>query len=143
MRRFLACLLLSLGFAPSLATAGPSFEQLQAQALEAYKGKHYAQMEDLLRQAEKLRPSHPRALYNLAAGRALQGDGAGAAALLARLDRMKLAYKFWEDPDFSAFKDKPEFQKLAESFRRYLAPQGKAYFAFDEGWRAMEWFISK
>lgn len=115
------------------AWAGQGFDELQAEALTAYKAKQYAEMEVLLVRAEQLRPQHPRALYNLAAARALQKDAAGAQSYLERLDRMKLAYKFWDDPDFSAFKDQPAFKKLAESFQRHLSPQGTAEFAFSAG----------
>jgi len=117
---------------PALA-AEKNFDQLQTEALDAYKAKQYPQMEQLLVQAERLRPNHPRALYNLAAARALRGDAAGALGLLGKLDRMKLAYKVWDDPDFAALKGNAGFQAVAESFQRHLRPQGNATQAFSAG----------
>lgn len=130
--RFLARLCLLLAAPAALAAAG-DFDRLQTEALSAYQQKDYVQMERLLRQAEPLRPGHPRALYNLAAARALQGDADGALAYLQRLDRMKLAYRFWEDPDFKALAEKPAFKTVADNFRRHLSAQGIAEFAFTAG----------
>lgn len=132
MRRTLMLLLPLLCIAPALA-AGKNFEQLQADALVAYKAKQYPEMEALLQQSERLRPNHPRAIYNIAAARALRGDASGALTQLQKLDRMKLAYKFWDDPDFAALKDDAGAQKLAESFKRHLSPQGIASFGFTAG----------
>lgn len=112
---------------------GPSYAELQDEALAAYRAKQYSRMEGLLKQAEVQRPNHPRALYNLAAARALQGDAAGALDYLEKLERMKLAYRVWEDADFASLKEQPRFAKLTENFQRHLRPQGIARFSFTAG----------
>lgn len=137
--RFIAALALGLQLpcwhaaAAELPAAAKTFEQLQSEALDAYKGKNYAQMETLLKQSEQLRPNHPRALYNLAAAKALRGDADGALALLEKLDRMKLGYRIWEDGDFTTLKGNARFEQLTESFKRHLQPQGSAAFGFSAG----------
>jgi hypothetical protein len=112
---------------------GPSFAELQASALEAYRARRYVEMEKLLERSEQLRPHHPRALYNLAAARALQGDADGALGYLKRIEDMKLTYPIWEDADFKSLRDDPRFKAQAESFRQRLQPQGIAQFAFSAG----------
>jgi sugar lactone lactonase YvrE len=113
--------------------SGPTFAELQDAALAAYRAKRYGEMERLLRQSERLRPHHPRALYNLAAARALQGDADGALAFLTRLEDMKLTYPVWEDADFAALRDDPRFKAQVEKFRKRLEPQGIAQYAFTAG----------
>lgn len=134
MKNQLMICLLTAAVSLNAAASGPQgYEELQAAALEAYQGKDYVRMEALLREAERERPNSPRALYNLAAARALQGDGPGAMDLLEKIERMKLGYKVWDDADFKSLESQPRYQKLVEGFRRNLAPQGNAGFAFTAG----------
>ncbi|HUP91927.1 MAG TPA: hypothetical protein VM074_06730 [Solimonas sp.] len=126
-----AFLLLAMGVAQAQA---PGFDQLQDQGVVAYKAKDYKGLEQRMREALKLRPNHPRALYNLAASLALQGDAEGSLALLEKLAAMKLGYRPDKDPDFDSLKGS-RWRKVQRQLDKNRQPRGRAQYAFTIGTR--------
>jgi len=104
-----------------------SYERL---AIKAYQSKDYAEFLENMKEAESLRPNHPRLLYNLAVAYALNGKASEAVASLNKLAEMKLVYSIEQDKDFDSLKNKPEFQEVLKKFQTNAMPVGNGKRAF-------------
>src|SRR4051812_7682238 len=94
----------------------------EAQALNAYKAKEFAAFLENMKQAESLRPNHPRLLYNLAAAYALNEQTKEAVFRLEKLARMKLTYRAADDDDFALIRETSEFQAVIKMFEANASP---------------------
>jgi hypothetical protein len=130
MLRFIL-LLAALSSAPALAA--DRFDALHEDGLKAYADKDYARLEQLMREAEPLRPQHPRTLYNLAAALALQGRGEQALPLLQQLAELGFSYPAGTDADFASLADNPAFQAVIKRFETNLERVGRGAFVFSGG----------
>jgi sugar lactone lactonase YvrE len=121
-----------LALAPGTGAAEPAqdFVGLFKASSAAYEARDYARMEQLLRQALKLRPAHPRAQYNLAAALALGGRKNDALDLLRGLARMGLSFDAAADADFAGLRDWDGFKDVSRAFARNRKPAGEAAVTF-------------
>ncbi len=89
------------------------FEQ---QARADYKAKDYAKFLENIKLASGLRPNHPRLLYNLAVGFALNNKTDESLKVLKRLWSMGLSFEIGKDEDFKSLFSLKEFIYLQNSF---------------------------
>lgn len=129
----LRCILLFAVLSSAPALAADRFDTLHEEALAAYADKDYASLEQLMREAEPLRPRHPRTLYNLAAALALQGRGEEGLPLLSRIADDGYRYAVTEDADFASLRDNPAFLALAQRFDALAERVGRGAFVFSGG----------
>lgn len=133
--RLIGIALLAAGLA---ATAGASaadavpqgFVELFKASTQAYEAKDYRRMEQLLRDALKLRPDHPSATYNLAAARVLGGQKNAGLKDLRKLARMGLTYDVARDEDFAGIREWQGFQDVRRDFARNARAAGEAEVTF-------------
>lgn len=126
----LALALAAAAGAAGAADAPPDFVGLFKASTEAYQGKDYARMEQLLREALKLRPAHPRAQYNLAAALALRGRKNDALRELRGLARMGLSFDARADEDFAGLRDWDGFKDVSRDFARNARAAGETERTF-------------
>lgn len=99
-------------------------------AVKAYQSKDYAAFLENMKQAARLRPNHPRLMYNLSAAYALNNRKEEAIEWLGRVARMGLIYAAEKDEDFASLKDSREFAEVLALFQKNRAPTGDAVQAF-------------
>jgi sugar lactone lactonase YvrE len=127
-RRMLA-LALAAGLIAAVAHAQDppqGFVELFKASTAAHEAKDYVAMERRLREALALRPSHPRALYNLATALALRGEAVGALQTLEALTRMGLVFDPWNDKAFAGLRNRDRFADVAREFERNRETVGEA-----------------
>ncbi len=107
------------------ADPAPQFVDLFKAATAAHEAKDYPAMELRLREALKVRPGHPAALYNLAAALALRGERKDAMATLEKLVAMGLSYDPAGDADFAGLKGSERFTDIGKDFARNAKPAGR------------------
>lgn len=117
------------------ATAQTSAEmtesvKLERQATEDYKAKDYTKFLENIRRASKLRPNHPRLLYNLADAYALNNKPEDALKILKRLAAMDLFFDAGKDDDFNSLFDSPEFKAIQNEFAENQKAVNKSQKAF-------------
>jgi len=100
------------------------------QAIKAYEAKNYSAYLENMKMALKLRPDHPRLMYNLASAYALSGNKTEAVALLTRVAEMGLIYAADKDSDFDSIKESDEFKAVLRKFENNRAPVNKSATAF-------------
>jgi len=130
-RMRVAGLAVACALGAAAGAAGPQgFVELFKASTQAYEAKDYARMEQLLREALKQRPAHPRATYNLAAALALGGQKNAALKELRQLERMGLSYDIAGDEDFAGMREWEGFQELRRAFARNGRTAGEADVTF-------------
>ena len=102
----------------------------ERQAIQAYQKKDFPAFLENMKQAERLRPNHPRLLYNLADAYAVNGKKDEAIFNLNKLAEMKLFYEPENDDDFSTIKNAEEFQQIVRKFQANALPTGIGKTAF-------------
>jgi len=102
----------------------------EKKAVENYLDKNYEPFLINMKAAEKLRPNHPRLLYNLAAAYSLNNDKKDALAELQKLVDMKLYYKPEKDSDFADLWNDSEFKNIINGFDKNLIHIGNSITAF-------------
>lgn len=128
MRPVIAGALLAAALALGASEPAPSpqsFVDLFKAATAAHDAKDYATMEQKLREALKLRPAHPAALYNLAAAQALKGERKDAMETLEGLVEMGLYYEPGKDPDFAVLANSERFTGIGKDFAKNARPAGR------------------
>jgi len=128
----MALLAAGLAAAAGVGAAGlpEDFVGLFKAATEAYEAKDYPRMEQKLREALKLRPGHPRALYNLASALALGGHKNAALIELRKLERMGLSFEVGQDEDFAGMREWQGFKDVSRAFARNRRSAGEAKVTF-------------
>ena len=96
-------------------------EQYQ-QASAAYDAGEIASFCELTAALAEAWPDHPRLIYNLARGHALEGRSDAALDLLDRLATMRIAFDLAEDEDLLSLHQLPRFSALVDRFEMATAP---------------------
>jgi WD40 repeat protein len=102
----------------------------EKKALEAYRAKNFSGFLESMIEAGKLRPNHPRLLYNLADVYALNGRSDEAFKTLLRLANMGLYFQPEKDDDFRSLVNSEVYLSLLQKFRVNKEPVNKSVKAF-------------
>ncbi|MEO6392094.1 MAG: hypothetical protein ABIP75_09605 [Pyrinomonadaceae bacterium] len=113
--------------AQELPHDGRYFER---QAMTAYRAKDNAGFLSNLQAALRLRPNHPRILYNLSVAYVLSGKPAEAIQSLGKVAAMGLDYPADQDDDLTTLKDSPDFKQVLAKFAENRKPVGSGTAAF-------------
>lgn len=136
MRRVIGIVLLAAGLVVTtgaIAAEAPpqqGFVELFKASTQAHQAKDYKRMEQLLRDALKLRPVHPTATYNLAAALVLGGQKNAGVKELRKLARMGLTFDIAADEDFAGIREWQGFRELRRDFARNARAAGEANVTF-------------
>lgn len=109
-------------------------QQMEREAVAAYRSKDFASFLEKQRKASGLRPNHSRLIYNLAVAYSLNGQTADALKELNRMADMGLYLRIKEDEDFKALYGSKEFEDAARKFESNKNPLNKSikYFSIGE-----------
>ena len=130
-RRLLATfLLLTTTTAFSQETPPKDGRYFEAQARKAYDAKDYSAFLDNMKKAAELRPNHPRLMYNLAIGYALNGKSDDALKWLGAVADMGLIFPARDDRDFDSIRNRDEFKLIVQKFETNQAPKIRSNEAF-------------
>lgn len=102
----------------------------EKKAVDNYLNRDYDSFLMNMKEAEKLRPNHPRLLYNLAAAYSLNNDKTDALAELRKLVYMKLYYRPEKDSDFVSLWEDSRFKHIIDGFDINLFHIGTSTTAF-------------
>jgi hypothetical protein len=91
-------------------------------ARKAYQQKDYAAFLENMKMAAELRPNHPRLMYNLAIGYALNGRQNEALLWLGKTADMGLIFPAARDDNFNSIKELGEFKTIVQRFEHNKAP---------------------
>ncbi len=132
-----AALLAALAGAPGSGgrqEQGKTANELDAEAIQAYRAKNYGGFLEDEKQAMAKEPENPRLLYNVACGEALTGHAGEAVKLLDELAARKLDLGAENDGDFAGIRKTAEWSgyvaKLAE-LRKPLVRSEVAFRLYD------------
>ncbi|HEX3234566.1 MAG TPA: SMP-30/gluconolactonase/LRE family protein [Gemmatimonadales bacterium] len=100
------------------------------EAARAYQTHDYRAFLTHAREAERLRPAHGGAIYNLACAYALTGDTAAALAMLDRFAGLGYAADVAADSDLAALRSTQGFQHVRQRLARNEAPLERSTVAF-------------
>ena len=104
--------------------------KLEKAAFADYSKKNYDSFLTNMKEAEKLRPNHPRLLYNLAAAYSLNNYRKDALSELKKLVNMKLYFQPEKDSDFVDLWNDIEFKDIITGFDKNLIHTGNSITAF-------------
>jgi hypothetical protein len=99
-------------------------------AMGFYESKNYDSLIYYMKAALELRQDHPRILYNLAAGYALNGNYQEALSVLNHIADMKLYFPISEDSDFVSIRNSDEFTRVGKKFEENILPVINSLQAF-------------
>lgn len=102
----------------------------EREAAKAYESKNFAAYLENMRAAARLRPDHPRLLYNLAGALALSGERTESLRLITRVASMGLYFPAERDTDFDSVKDTEEFKAALRRFAASREHTGLSTTAF-------------
>jgi sugar lactone lactonase YvrE len=114
------------------AQADPVLDSRRAsqQAMGAYQAHDYRAFLTHAKEAERLRPAHGGAIYNLACAYALTGDTAAALAMLNRFAGLGYVADVAADSDLAALEGTPGLQRVRQRLARNEAPLVRSTVAF-------------
>lgn len=103
-------------------------------AVNSYIEKDYHRFLMEIRLAEQYRQNHPRLLYNIAAGYALNNQTDSALVYLARVANMGLYVPAANDSDFVSMFENDKFSSIVAEFNQNTIPiqNSKKYFDYEE-----------
>ena len=135
MPRHLAVLVLALASAPAsraVAQDDPVLASRAAyqEAVRAYGAHDTSAFLRFARQAQRLRPTHGAAIYNLACAYAMTGDTAGALGALRRFAALGYTADLAGDSDLAPLRGAPGFDRVRLAVARNAAPLARARAAF-------------
>lgn len=104
--------------------------EFYSRGMEYYVTKNYDSLIYYMNSALQLRPDHPRILYNLAAGYALNGKDSKAIEILDKIAGMKLYYPVQDDSDFVDLINTDKFKEVREKFDYNFIPVINSTTAF-------------
>lgn len=104
--------------------------ELYERANAAYEGGEIGTFRELTNELVEIWPGHPRLVYNLACGHALEGNRDAALDLLDRLVAMRVAFEPWDDEDLVSLRGMPRFDGLVDRFAEATAPTFVSEVAF-------------
>src|ERR1044072_5514735 len=102
----------------------------EAKAMKAYQAKDFAGFLSGMEEANRLRPNHPRLLYNLADAYALNNKPTEALSALARLGAIGMAFQPDKDEDFKSMFELEAFKTAVAKFAENSKPLGSVGKAF-------------
>ncbi len=114
---------------PTAVSPAELLEKYQ-QASAAYDAGKIAIFRELTATLVEVWPDHPRLIYNLACGHALEGDSDAALDLLDRLIEMRVAFDPATDEDLVSLKELPRFRAQIIRFVEATAPAFVSEVAF-------------
>ena len=121
-------LLIVLSFAKlSFADA---YSDARTELVAAYQAQDYAAMQIAANKALQARPGYPGALFNLAFAKSLDGDSAGALAVLSSLVDTGVDYGVADIEEFTALQSLSGWQSYADAVAALQEPIGEASVAF-------------
>ncbi len=108
--------------------------ELYERANAAYEAGEIGVFRELTGELVEAWPDHPRLVYNLACGHALEGNSDAALDLLDRLVAMRVAFEPWDDEDLVSLRGMPRFDGLMDRFAEATAPTfvGEVAFRLDD-----------
>ena len=109
------------------AKDGRYYESL---ARKAYQEKNYSSFLENMKQANQLRPNHPRLMYNLAVAYALNSNSSESINWLRKTAGMGLVFPVSTDHDFDSLRTLPEFNAVLKQFEKNKAPKISSLHAF-------------
>src|SRR4030095_1503439 len=92
-------------------------------ARKAYQEKNYSSFLENMKQANLLRPNHPRLMYNLAVAYALNSNSSESINWLRKTAGMGLVFPVGSDHDFDSLRTLPEFNAVLKQFEKNRAPK--------------------
>ncbi|MCF8262280.1 MAG: hypothetical protein K9J12_16015 [Melioribacteraceae bacterium] len=95
-------------------------------AVNSYLSKDHPRFLIEIKLAERYRPNHPRLLYNIAAGFALNNEVDSALVYLSRVVDMKLYFPAVNDSDFISIFENDGFKSLVSGFNQNTIPVEKS-----------------
>ena len=119
-----------------LGNASAQIEQVkdgryyESLARKAYQEKNYSSFLENMKQANQLRPNHPRLIYNLAVAYALNGNSSESIKWLRKTADMGLVFSAGSDHDFDSLRTHPEFNAVIRQFEKNKAPKINSLHAF-------------
>jgi len=118
---------------PTAVSPAELLEKYQ-QATAAYDAGEISRFCELTEDLTKAWPDHPRLIYNLARGNALEGRGDLALDLLDRLVSMRVAIDPREDEDLRSLHELPRFAELIDRYEVAITPmiRGEVAFRLDD-----------
>jgi sugar lactone lactonase YvrE len=114
---------------PTAASPAELLERYQ-QASAAYDAGEITRFFELTAALAKAWPDHPRLIYNLARGHALEGRSDAAINLLDRLVTMRVAIDPTEHEDLRSLHELPRFTALVDRYAAAIAPTVVSEVAF-------------
>lgn len=105
--------------------------EAEREAIDAYRRKDFVQFFFSIRQADSLRPNHPRLIYNLASACALNKKPDEAISNLGRLAEMGLYFPVEKDGDFLSLLQLPRFSEIKRKMDANRLPVGTSVAAFE------------
>ena len=99
-------------------------------ARKAYQEKNYLSFLENMKQANVLRPNHPRLMYNLAVAYCLNGNASEAIHWLRKTANMGLVFPAGSDEDFESLRTLPEFNSVLKQFEKNKSPKISSLHAF-------------
>jgi WD40 repeat protein len=131
-----AAVLLLVSFSPHLPLAAQTriglmeSQEAEKKAAAAYQAKNFPGFLENMIAAGKLRPNHPRLLYNLADAYALNNKPGEACKALSLLADMGLYFQPEKDDDFASAANLNAFKTLVNKFATIKQPVNKSERAF-------------
>jgi len=107
-----------------------AYSDARTELVTAYQAQDYAAMQLAANKALSARPGYPGALFNLAFARSLDGDSAGALAVLSSLVDTGVDYGVADIEEFAALQALPGWQSYADAVTALQEPIGAASIAF-------------
>lgn len=128
------CFLLTAQFSFAQNEPAKDGRYYEREAAKAYQKKDFKAYLENLKMALKLRPNHPRILYNIAGAFALNEQKQEALTSLNQVAEMELIYPADKDDDFVFIKNTDEFKKILAKFEKNKSPvvSSKSVFTIPE-----------
>jgi hypothetical protein len=117
------------GFAQGLSQLADA-RRIFTEARAAREKGNAAEYLRLMREAQRLRPDQPGAMYRLAGALALNGKKDEALGLLKKIETQGLFFNAAADADFASMRDTPAFKKALERLKDNLRPREISDAAF-------------
>jgi sugar lactone lactonase YvrE len=118
-----------------LTMAADNYLQARSRVVQAYREHDYALMVDEAKEALRIRPGFPAALYNLALAQSLDEDPAAAMATLNQLADMQVDLGADAEEDFASLTglaDWPAYLSRLQTLRQPVG-QARVELALDQG----------
>jgi WD40 repeat protein len=129
---FLLLVVLALGLTAQAQTKADLLgsQVAEKKAAAEYRAKNFPGFLENMIEADRLRPNHPRLIYNLADAYALNGKDVEATKQLIHLAGMGLYFEPEKDEDFKSIENAVLFKFALAEFAKNKQPAGNSVKAF-------------